>query len=111
VKRKGRDNSKGHLGGAEQGGAARHSQLPEPQTGLDPQAPSSAVSADEGYQPLALTVSEAARILRVNPKTLYQAIKLGQVPGVIHVGRTIRVSRAALLGWPGGNGRPDRGSS
>lgn len=45
-----------------------------------------------------LTVDEAANLLRVDRKTLYEAIKLGQVPGVMRVGRTIRIRRADLLG-------------
>ena len=45
-----------------------------------------------------LTVDEAAVLLRVNRKTLYEAIKLDQLPGaVIRLGRTIRLRRQALL--------------
>ena len=46
-----------------------------------------------------LTVDEAAALLRVNRKSLYQAISLGKVPGVIKVGRVIRLSRVALESW------------
>jgi excisionase family DNA binding protein len=46
-----------------------------------------------------LTVDEAAALLRVNRNTLYEAIKLGQVPGVARIGKTIRLSRAALIDW------------
>lgn len=48
-----------------------------------------------------LTVDEAAPLLRVNRKTLYAAIGAGQIPGVLRVGKTIRLSRAALLRWMG----------
>ena len=44
-----------------------------------------------------LTVDEAARLLRVNRKTLYEVIRLNRPGWAIHFGRTIRVSRAALL--------------
>lgn len=46
-----------------------------------------------------LTVDEAAAILRVHPKTLYEAIRLGSVPGVLRLGRAIRISRVALDQW------------
>lgn len=53
-----------------------------------------------------LTVDEAAAMLRVNRKTLYEAIRLGEVPGVVHVGRTIRIGRAALHAWISGVKKP-----
>ncbi|MDY7229828.1 helix-turn-helix domain-containing protein [Hyalangium rubrum] len=59
--------------------------------------------------PACLTVEEAAGLLRVNRKTFYEAVRLGKVPGVIRVGRTIRISREALLGWIRGNGGPALG--
>ena len=46
--------------------------------------------------PQALTVDEAARLLRVNRKTLYDAVRDGRVPGVIRMGRSIRIGRDAL---------------
>ncbi|WP_342380307.1 helix-turn-helix domain-containing protein [Myxococcus stipitatus] len=53
-----------------------------------------------------LTVEEAAVLLRVNRKTLYEAIRLGQVPGVVRVGKTLRICRALLVGLPLGQGGP-----
>ncbi|WP_415829703.1 helix-turn-helix domain-containing protein, partial [Corallococcus exiguus] len=52
-----------------------------------------------------LTVEEAAAILRVNRKTLYESIRLGQVPGVVRVGKSLRIRRAALVGSSSGKGR------
>jgi len=47
-----------------------------------------------------LTVDQAARLLRVNRKTLYEAVRAGEVPGVVRVGRSIRIGREALFaGW------------
>ena len=59
--------------------------------------------------PQALTVEEAAGLLRVNRKTLYDAVRDGRVPGVIRMGRSIRIGRDALLGWLRGNGGPALG--
>ncbi|AGC44556.1 hypothetical protein MYSTI_03244 [Myxococcus stipitatus DSM 14675] len=56
--------------------------------------------------PSFLTVDEAAALLRVNRKTLYEAIRLGQVPGVVRIGRTLRILRAVLVGSPVGQGGP-----
>ena len=61
--------------------------------------------------PDVLTVDEAAAILRVNRKTLYEAVRLGTVPGVVRIGRNIRISRSALLGWVQGNGGPALGDN
>jgi excisionase family DNA binding protein len=46
-----------------------------------------------------LTVEEAAGMLRVSRFTLYAEIKRGRVPGVVRVGRSIRLSRRALAAW------------
>jgi len=55
--------------------------------------------------PSLLTIDEAATFLRVNRKTLYQAIFAGEIPGVVRLGRTIRLGRDALLQWISGTGR------
>jgi excisionase family DNA binding protein len=57
------------------------------------------------HAPLFLTVAEAAELLRVNRKTLYEAIRLGQVPGVARLGKTLRIRRAALVEWTASKGR------
>jgi excisionase family DNA binding protein len=56
-----------------------------------------------------MTVEEAAALLRVNRKTLYESIQLGQVPGVLHLGRSIRIRRVVLLRWMPGNSGPALG--
>jgi excisionase family DNA binding protein len=58
-----------------------------------------------GTTPAFLTVEEAAELLRVNRKTLYEAIRLDQIPGVARIGKTLRIRRAALLEWTAGKGR------
>jgi excisionase family DNA binding protein len=55
--------------------------------------------------PSLLTVEEAAALLRVNRKTLYQAILADEIPGVVRLGRVIRLGRDAMLQWISGTGR------
>jgi excisionase family DNA binding protein len=54
-------------------------------------------------------VDEAARLLRMNRKTFYDAVRAGEVPGVVRLGRSIRIGRDALLRWMEGNGSPALG--
>lgn len=44
-----------------------------------------------------LTVEEAAELLRCNRKTILRAVQERTLPGVLRVGRTIRIRRAELL--------------
>lgn len=48
--------------------------------------------------PLVLTVDEAAVLLRIDRKSLYTAIRQGEIP-VRRIGRSIRISREALMRW------------
>jgi excisionase family DNA binding protein len=64
------------------------------------QVESREVGAEEqDHLPAVLTVDEVAGVLRLNRKTVYEAIKRGQLPGTRRIGGTIRVSRDALLRW------------
>ncbi len=56
-----------------------------------------------------LTVAEAAALLRVNRKTLYEVIRFNQPRWAIRFGRSIRVSRSALLEAFRGNHSPALG--
>lgn len=47
--------------------------------------------------PQFLSIDEAAALLRVNRNTLYEAAKRGELPGVVKIGRILRVRRSALL--------------
>ncbi|MFQ5694051.1 MAG: helix-turn-helix domain-containing protein [Nitrospinota bacterium] len=49
--------------------------------------------------PCVLTVEELANLLRVNRDTAYKAVAEGRIPGVRRVGRSIRISREAVLDW------------
>ena len=54
---------------------------------------------EEDESPAILTVDELAALLRVERKTVYAAITRGDIPGVRRVGRSIRISRDAVLNW------------
>jgi len=58
--------------------------------------------ATEPGPPEVLTVAEAAALLRINEKTLREAITRTEVPGVRRIGRVIRLSRQALVQWLSG---------
>jgi excisionase family DNA binding protein len=58
-----------------------------------------------------LTVDEAALLLRVNRKTLYEVIRLSRPRWAVRFGRSIRVSRSALLEAFRGNDRPALGEN
>jgi len=69
-----------------------------------PGSPGAGNATDEGPNPLEsepaiLTVDELAALLRVERKTVYAAITRGDIPGVRRVGRSIRISRDAVLDW------------
>ena len=49
--------------------------------------------------PAILTADEVADLMRVNRKTVYEAVKRGEIPGVVKVGRSLRFSRDELLRW------------
>lgn len=49
--------------------------------------------------PEVLTATEVADLLRVNRKTLYEAVQRDEVPGVVRVGRVLRFHRDAVLAW------------
>ncbi len=46
-----------------------------------------------------MTVDELAALLRVNRKSVYEAIQRGEIPGIRRIGRTVRASREAVLAW------------
>jgi excisionase family DNA binding protein len=46
-----------------------------------------------------LTITEVARRLRVSRNSAYELARLGRIPGVLRLGRTIRVSRTAFDDW------------
>jgi excisionase family DNA binding protein len=79
--------------------------------GSPPRAGGTSSLAAASNSPAFLTVEEASELLRVNRKTLYDAIRLGQVPGVARLGRILRIHRDTLLTWSPGNGSPALGDT
>jgi excisionase family DNA binding protein len=66
-------------------------------------APGSDDETGDGGQaadlPPILTVDELAEFLRLNRKTVYEAVSRGEIPGVRRIGHTFRISRDAVLQW------------
>jgi|GEM_PF-848125 len=54
--------------------------------------------------PSVLTVQEIANLLRVNRKTIYDAVRARTIP-FARVGRLLRFNRDAVLHWLRGQGR------
>lgn len=46
-----------------------------------------------------MTVSELVKTLSIGRRAVYEAIARGDVPGVIRLGKSIRISRAAVTHW------------
>jgi len=59
------------------------------------------VSVQAADQRPVLTVPEVAELLRKPRNWTYEAVARGEIPGVIRLGRSIRVSRAAIERWIG----------
>lgn len=57
------------------------------------------VSLSLGSPPLPhlLTTDEVAQLIRTSRKVIYEMIRLGQLPGVIRLGRRVLVRRDRLL--------------
>jgi excisionase family DNA binding protein len=60
------------------------------------------------HSPPLLRVEEVAKLLRINRKSAYAAVESGAIPGVVRIGRSIRVSRDAVLDWLRGQGGVSR---
>jgi excisionase family DNA binding protein len=46
-----------------------------------------------------ITVDELAEYMRVNRKTIYEAVKAGEIPGARRIGGTIRIHKPTVLTW------------
>jgi excisionase family DNA binding protein len=54
---------------------------------------------EEQPPPSVLTVDELATMLRVNRKTVYDALSRAEIPGARRVGGRYRIHRDAVLEW------------
>jgi excisionase family DNA binding protein len=74
-------------------------------------ADGAAVDVGADALPAIITVDELATLLRLDRKTVYDAIARGEIPGVRRIRRSLRVSRDAVLEWIAqGQGRVPRSS-
>lgn len=63
-------------------------------------------AAEAAVESPILTVDELAALLRLNRKTVYDALSRGEIPGARRVGSTYRILRAAVIDWlASGQGR------
>jgi excisionase family DNA binding protein len=60
--------------------------------------------------PTFLTVDELAALMRLNRKTVYDAIDKGEIPGAQRIGRSIRITRDTVVAWLKSQGRVSRSS-
>lgn len=65
-------------------------------------------TVNEDDLPDVLLAEEVAALLRVNRKTLYEAVARGEIPAM-RIGRCLRFSRVALEEWMSRKGLPVRG--
>jgi excisionase family DNA binding protein len=62
-----------------------------------PASPPRATTTSLDELPDVLTVEQYAAVLRIGRKQGYSAVARGEVPGVIRIGRSIRISKAAVV--------------
>ncbi|MCC7537483.1 MAG: helix-turn-helix domain-containing protein [Deltaproteobacteria bacterium] len=68
-------------------------------TDLQPPDHAHVASGDSVAESCVLTVDEVAALLRLERKTVYAALRRGEIPGARRIGRAIRLSRSAVLRW------------
>ena len=57
------------------------------------------MEAIQSNERLLLRVEEAARMLNMGRAKAYQMASSGEMPGVVRIGKSVRVSEAALRSW------------
>ncbi len=50
-------------------------------------------------QPLLLRAEEAARLLSIGRSKVFEMMARDELPGVVRIGRSVRISRSALERW------------
>jgi len=59
---------------------------------------------------LVYTVDQLVQVLQRGRRQLYEDIEAGRIPGVIRLGRSIRVSRHAIDAWLDNGAQHERGA-
>lgn len=54
---------------------------------------------DSNHEPRTYTAAQAAAMVPMGINQFYEAVKRGEVPGVLRIGRTIRISRKVFEAW------------
>jgi excisionase family DNA binding protein len=55
-----------------------------------------------------LTVPELAAMLRLKPKSVYDLIARGEIPGIQRIGRAVRAHRPTVVAWLAGQNSDPR---
>jgi len=58
--------------------------------------------------PPVMTVAEVTELLRLSKNTVYEGLRSGAIPGMLKVGRAVRVSGPVLTRWLQEGGSPSR---
>jgi excisionase family DNA binding protein len=66
-----------------------------------PADPPAASTESPQSLPSVLTVDELAALLRLNRKTVYDALARGEIPGARRIGGSYRILREAVIAWLG----------
>lgn len=72
----------------------KKSQEDKPKKVKKPRKPKPLLTGNEVF----LTVEEAAVLLRIGRHAAYQAAERDEIPGIVRLGRLIRVRKSVLLG-------------
>lgn len=65
----------------------------------DPKSPTTPAGLAPRSLPPILKAAEVATLLRINRKTLYEAVQRDEIPGAFRIGRSLRFRRDAVLMW------------
>lgn len=82
---------------------SKENAVPDPKVLPSPAAHLAPGSLPLRSLPPILKADEVAALLRINRKTLYEAVQRGEVPGAFRIGRSLRFRRDAVLLWLSGD--------
>jgi len=88
-----------HSAAIQRGAATDGARAPTGHTGLVESPEGMADETSSAEAPEVITVEELAHLLRIARGSAYRAVAAGEVPGVVRVGKTLRIHRATVLRW------------